>query len=143
MVEDRLIHLINEQIKIEETHVKNIKQELENMHNIAAKLLLLEIQKDSEKHALILKGILEVIKQADTKPLWEDLLHSYVEKEVIKRNLENHIMTEMKMIEQLNQEIKGTKDKGVKLLLEHILEDEKKHHKILQTIIRESYKIKP
>ena len=143
MANERLIGLIEQQIRIEETFVKVIEKELENMHNVAAKLLLLETQKDSEKHALILKGIMEVISKKDAKPLWEDLLHSYVEKEVVRRNLEGHIKTEMKMFEQVNREINETKDDGIKLLLEHIAEDEKKHHKILQTVIQEVYKIKP
>ena len=143
MVNERLIGLIEQQIKIEETFVKVIEKDLENMHNVAAKLLLLETQKDSEKHALILKGIMEVINKKDAKPLWEDLLHSYMEKEVVRRNLEGHIKTEMKMFEQVNREINETKDDGIKLLLEHIAEDEKKHHKILQTVIQEVYKIKP
>ena len=143
MARERLVRLVEEQVKIEEHFIESIEEELKNMHNVAAKLLLLETQKDSEKHALILKGILEVISKKDATPLWEDLLHSYVEKEVVRRNLEGHIKTEMKMFEQVNQVIKETTDEGIKLLLEHISEDEKKHHKILQTVIQEAYKIKP
>ncbi len=143
MASERLVRLVEEQVRIEEHFIESIEEELKNMHNVAAKLLLLETQKDSEKHALILKGILEVISKKDATPLWEDLLHSYVEKEVVRRNLEGHIKTEMKMFEQVNQVIKETTDEGIKLLLEHISEDEKKHHKILQTVIQEAYKIKP
>ena len=143
MASERLVRLVEEQVRIEEHFIESIEEELKNMHNVAAKLLLLETQKDSEKHALILKGILEVISKKDATPLWEDLLHSYAEKEVVRRNLEGHIKTEMKMFEQVNQVIKETTDEGIKLLLEHISEDEKKHHKILQTVIQEAYKIKP
>ncbi len=143
MSQEKLVKLIKEQIKIEEIFVTAVEEEIKNIHNIAAKLLLLETQKDSDKHAMILEGILEVISQRDTKPLWDTLQDSYVDKLVVKRNLEKHIKTEMTMLKHVETEMKETKDEGIKLLLEHIASDEKKHHKILQTVIKEAYKIKP
>ncbi len=143
MSQEKLVKLIKEQIKIEEIFVTAVEEEIKNIHNIAAKLLLLETQKDSDKHAMILEGILEVISQRDTKPLWDTLQDSYVDKLVVKRNLEKHIKTEMAMLAHVETETKETKDEGIKLLLEHIASDEKKHHKILQTVIKEAYKIKP
>jgi rubrerythrin len=47
------------------------------------------------------------------------------------------------MMDYINREIKMTEDEGIKLLLEHMISDEKKHHEILQTIIKQAYKIQP
>ncbi|MFP3985539.1 MAG: ferritin family protein [Candidatus Bathyarchaeia archaeon] len=143
MSQETLVDLIKQQIAVEKNFVATISKELRNIHNVAAKLLLLETQKDSEKHALILEGILDVISQKDAKPLWDTLLDSYVDKIVVRKNLENHIKTETTMLEHIKKEMKETKDEGIRLLLEHIASDEEKHHKILQTVIKNAYKIKP
>jgi len=47
------------------------------------------------------------------------------------------------MLGLIKKEIKETKDEGVRLLLEHIASDEEKHHKILQTVVKQTYKINP
>jgi rubrerythrin len=143
MSQETLKKLVEEQIKVERNFVTAVEKEIKDVHNVAARLLLLETQKDSEKHAIILEGILEVISQKDAKPLWDTLQDSYVDKLVVKKNLENHIKTETTMLDHIEKEMKATKDEGIKLLLEHIASDEKKHHKILETVIKEAYKIKP
>jgi len=143
MPENGLVKLLREQLTVERNFVTTVEKQIKNVHNVAAKLLLLETQKDSEKHAMILEGILKVISQEDAKPLWDTLLDSYVDKLVVKTNLERHIKTEKTMIDLVEKEIKDTKDEGIKLLLQHIASDEKKHHEILQTVIKQAYKIKP
>ncbi len=143
MPQEALVKLIKEQIKIERNFVDTVEKQIKGVHNVAAKLLLLETQKDSEKHALILEGILDVISKKDSRPLWDTLLDSYVDKIVVRRNLEKHIDTETSMINHLEKEMKETEDEGIKLLLEHIASDERKHHKILETVIKQAYKIKP
>ncbi len=143
MSQETLTKLVKEQIKIEKNFVTTVDEQIKNVHNVAARLLLLETQKDSEKHAMILEGILEVISKKDALPLWDTLLDSYVDKIVIRRSLEKHIETEKAMLDHIKKEIKETDDEGIKLLLEHIASDEDKHHKILQTVIKQAYKIKP
>ena len=86
---------------------------------------------------------MKAISQEKAKPLWDTLQDSYVDKLVVRRNLENHLKTELIMLEHIEKEKKETKDEGIRLLLDHIGEDEKKHHKILETVIKQSYKIKP
>ncbi len=143
MSQETLEKLVTEQIKVERSFVTAVEKEIKDVRNVAARLLLLETQKDSEKHAIILEGILKVISQKDAKPLWDTLQDSYVDELVVKRSLENHIKTEMVMLGHIEKEMKATKDDGIRLLLEHIASDEKKHHKILETVIKQSYKIKP
>ena len=143
MPQETLVKLIKEQIKMEKNFVTIVDEQIKNVHNVAAKLLLLETQKDSEKHAMILEGILDVISQKDAKSLWDTLQDSYIDKLVVKKNLERHIKTETAMLGLIKKEIKETKDEGIRLLLEHIASDEEKHHKILQTVVKQTYKINP
>ena len=143
MSQETLEQLVREQIKVERNFVTAVDREIKDVHNVASRLLLLETQKDSEKHAIILEGILKVIAQKDAKPLWDTLQDSYVDSLVVKKNLENHLKTETVMLGHIEKEMKATKDEGIRLLLENIANDEKKHHKILETVIKQSYKIKP
>ena len=143
MTEQTLIELLKEQLQIEKNFVVAVDSEIESVHNVAARLLLLETKKDSEKHALIIEGILQTVKKGESKPLWDTLQDSYVDKMVVRRKLENHVKTETAMMEHIEKELKEAKDEGIRLLLKHIADDEKKHHEILQTVIKEAYKIKP
>ena len=69
---DKLIPLIKKQITIEKEHVKRITELEKKVRNAAAKLLLLEMRLDSEKHAGILTGILETLKGVPpSKTLWD------------------------------------------------------------------------
>jgi rubrerythrin len=59
----------------------------------------------------------------------------------VKKELEEHIKAEEKMMRQIEEELKKTDDEALKLLLEHFAEDEKKHHANLKTILNKAYKI--
>ena len=84
MSEETLESLIKKQITIEKNFVATVQEQIDAVHNAAARLLLLETQKDSEKHALILEGILQVISQTDAKPLWDTLIDGYIDRIVFK-----------------------------------------------------------
>jgi len=140
-LKDKLIKLIKKQIGIEKQIGKSVEKQLEMVHTAAAKLLLTEMRYDARKHASILQGILNVIADSDS-PLWESEIDSYVDKEVVKRELQRHIDIEQDTLNLVKEEIKQTDDEGIKLLLGHIAEDEDRHHKLLRTIVSNSYKIK-
>ncbi len=110
------------------------------MHTAAAKLLLTEMKYDSGKHAVLLQGILEVIENSGAC-LWDCKLDSYVDRLLVKKELEKHLAVEQKTLDMVKEEINQTKDEGLKLLLKHIAEDEDRHHALLKTIINNSYKI--
>lgn len=141
---EELIQLIKKQIKIEKEHVKRINELVKKVDTAAAQLLLLEMRLDSQKHANILDGILKVFRRMPpSKVLWNYKIESYVDNLVVKKELENHVKLETEVLGHVEKEIKQTKDEGLKLLLQHIADDEKKHHKILETIVKYSYKINP
>jgi rubrerythrin len=142
MEQNELIKLLKTHEQIEKEHVVQLSKIEKQTGNAAAKLLLLEMHLDSEKHAGIIAGILETLKGAPkNKTLWQYELESYVDPVVVRRSVENHIKMEQDVLAHVEEEIKKSKDEGIKLLLQHIAEDEKKHHKILEEIIKNSYKI--
>lgn len=139
---DKLIELIKRQIGIEKQIGKSVEQQLEMVHTAAARLLMTEMKHDAKKHASILQGILDVIADSDV-PLWDYKINSYVDKLVVKKELERHIEIEQKTLNLVKEEIDQTNDGGVKLLLQHIADDEDRHHTLLRTIVKNSYKINP
>jgi len=139
---EELVKLINEQIKIENDYVERATKLEKLINNAAAKLLLRETRLDSSKHAGILNGILEMLKGLPPeKSLWDYQIESYTDKLAVKESLKSHIQIEEEMLAHVRKEIRHTEDEGIKLLLEHIAEDEKKHHKILTTVIKNFYKV--
>jgi len=141
---ERLIELIRAQIKVEKENVRQVTETEKKVDNAAAKLSLLEIRLDSQKHADILNGILEVLSGVPpSQTLWEYRISSYIDPFLVKGELENHEKREARMIDHVEEEIKQTKDEGIKLLLQHVLEDERKHHKILETIVKHLHKVNP
>jgi len=141
---EKLIQLVKKQIGIERELVKRIGEMEKKVGNAAAKMLLLEMRLDSQKHAGILTSILKVLRGVPpSQTIWEYRLESYVDPFVVKKELENHMKMETAVLTHVEEEIKQTKDEGLKLLLQHIADDEKKHHKILETIVKYSYKINP
>ena len=141
---ERVIELIRKQIEIERENVRQVKETEKKIDNAAAKLSLLEIRLDSQKHADILNGILKVLSGVPpSKTLWEYRIESYIDPFVVKRELESHVKREDEMLKHVEEEIKQTKDEGLKLLLQHIADDERKHHDILEAIVKHLHRIKP
>ena len=134
---EKLIELIKAQIEVEKENIKQVDATEKKIDNAAAKISLLEIRVDSQKHADILKGILDFLqKTPSAENIWQHRLSGYVDPFVVKKELENHEKRESRAIELVQNEIKHTRDEGLRLLLQNILDDEKKHHKMLETIIK-------
>lgn len=136
-VTDELIELVKKQVEIENINVKEVADTEKKIGNAAAKLLLHIIKMDSQKHAEVLGGILEAVgKIPPSENLWLHKLESYVDPMAVKKDLERHKQREAQMIVHVEKEIKQTKDEGLKTLLQYIVEEEKKHHQMLETIIK-------
>lgn len=141
---DELVRLLKKQIDIENDHVRRLDALQKMVNSAAAQILLYEMQLDSQKHASILGGILKVLKGVPpSETLWDYRIDSYVDELAVKKELENHMKMEIDVLNHVEEEVKQTKDDGLKLLLQNIIEDEKKHHKILEAIVRHSYKFIP
>ncbi|MGQ9461032.1 MAG: ferritin family protein [Candidatus Bathyarchaeaceae archaeon] len=137
--EKTLSNLIKEQIKLEKETAKKFSVLEGRVDSVAARLLIHEMQLDTKKHAEILEAALKVI--GGSKSLWEFTVDIEADKRAVKKELEEHIRVEETMMRQVESESKKTDDEALKLLLQHFAEDEKKHHKILETIINKAYKM--
>ncbi|MGB9134459.1 MAG: hypothetical protein WCC63_02570 [Candidatus Bathyarchaeia archaeon] len=137
-----MVGLITRQIEIEKEHAKHLRDVSKRVTIAAARLLLLEMRLDSEKHAAILTEMLEVIGGVPVeKSLWNLRLEEYVDEALVKREFEDHVKKEIVALKQLKEEVKHRNDESLKLLFENIEEDEQKHHKIIQSIVRNLYRI--
>ena len=137
--EKTLSDLIKEQIKLEKEIAKKLSKLEERVDSVAARLLIREMQLDTKKHAVILEAALDAI--GGPKSFWDYAIHIDADKRAVKKELEEHIKAEEKMMHQIESEAKKTGDEALKMLLNHFAEDEKKHHKILETIIKKAYKM--
>jgi bacterioferritin (cytochrome b1) len=145
--------LIRAQIRLEKNTARKIKKLEKDTVNLAAKLFLTEMRFDTEKHAKILQTILDLMKQKETeidakthlgarkRTLWDTKIHSYVDVFVAKKTLEDHLRIEKNMLTHIEDAMRKTDDDALKLLLEHIADDEKKHHKIMEAILKKAFEI--
>lgn len=138
----RFIQLIEQQITAERESAKHITELRKKVGIAAARLLLLELLLESEKHAAILTEMLEIVKgiQVDTL-LWEHELEEYIDEALVKKEFEDHLKKESGALAQLKEELKQTKDEALKLLFQNMEEDEQRHHGIVRTLVRNLYKI--
>jgi rubrerythrin len=141
--EDPVVELVKKQKRAEEAMAKVVEALEGKVHNEAAKLLLTELRLDSTKHARICEQILKIAEKTKPDRLWDARIDSYVDMQVMKKELEKHVKAEDDMLKDVEKVIASTKDEALKLMFTHIAEDEKKHHKNVELVIKKSYMLSP
>lgn len=145
--EKDLVNMVQAQIKLEKNTVRKIERLEKATGNLAVKLFLAEMRFDTQKHAKILQTMLDLMKQREpekaSRTLWETKIHSYVDTVVAKKMLEDHVEVETNMLRHVEEEMKRTDDEALKMLFEHIADDEKKHHKIMEMILKKAFEMGP
>jgi hypothetical protein len=140
--ESRLTKLIAQQIGIETDRAKRLAGLREKVSIAAARLLLLEMSLDSEKHAAILSEMLEILKGVPLgTSLWEHELEAYVDEALVRKEFEDGVGEETTALILLKEELRRTKDEGLTLLFHNIEEDQKKNNNTIQAIVKNLYKI--
>jgi len=134
-----LADMIREQIQLEKETAKKLDALEPRLDSPAARLLIHEMQLDTKKHAEILESALKVM--GGPKPFWEFTVDIDADKRVVRKELEGHMKAEERMMHQIQEELKKTRDEALKLLLKHFAEDERKHHGNLKTILDKAYRI--
>ena len=90
------------------------------VHTAAARLLLAEMRLDSVKHEGVFRKILNVIeKQPASVPetkLWDYRIESFVDMEVVRKELQKHVNAEADMLQSVEKVIKATPDEALKVL---------------------------
>jgi hypothetical protein len=117
-----------EQMKLEEEIVQSMNQALRTLTNPVVSGVLKGISLDSMKHANIYQAAIEV---ASGSPAL-----SQEEFDRLRETVEKHIEYEEKVIDRLQQVMAKTENTKLKFLLESILSDEKRHHRLLNEVIK-------
>jgi len=140
--ESKFIQLVKKQITAEREYAKHLTELRKKVDIAGARLLLLELLLESEKHAAILTEMLEIMKgtQGDVL-LWEHDLEQFVGEALVEKEFREHLRKESGVLAQLKEEVRKTKDDALKLLFQNIEEDEKRHHGVIQVLVRNLYKI--
>ena len=145
MTEQKLAEVIRAQIKIEKTTAEKIEEFEGSVSNLAARLFLAEMRFDTEKHAKILQTMLDLMGQYEperrSRRFWQIETREYVDALDAKKTLEDHVKVETKMLQNMKAGMKGTDDEVLKTLFKYIFEDERKHHKIMETILEKAFKM--
>jgi rubrerythrin len=125
---EKLLGFLEGQIKIENEIVDSLNKGLIDVENPAVKGTLKGISLDSLKHAQMYTSAITLLTKVP-KALTQKQLDNQ------KTLVEKHIQIEAVLIERISEQIPNIKDEKVKLLLNAILEDEKRHHALLQRVL--------
>lgn len=125
---DKLVGFLKEQIKIENKIVDSLNASLGQIGNPAVKGVLKGISLDSVKHAQMYDSAVNLLT---TVP--QALTQEHLDKQT--ELVEKHIQLEAKLIQKIGEVIPNVKNKKVKLLLNAILTDEKRHHQLLKEVL--------
>jgi rubrerythrin len=137
-----LIDLVREQVQIERESATRLSETEKKVGTGAAKLLLVEMRFDSQKHAAVLEAVVEALKgDQSSKPLWQQAFSGFADPIIVKREIENHKTLSKSMAAHIQKEMSKTDDEAVRTLLQHLGEDEKRHNDILDMIAQRCYRM--
>jgi len=125
---DELVRFLKDQIKVENKIVESLNKSLPEIGNPTVKGVLRGVSLDSVKHAQMYSSavmLLTTVSQA--------LTQENLDKQ--KDLVEKHIQMEAELIQKIGKILPSVEDKKVKLLLEAILSDEKRHHELLKNVL--------
>ena len=125
---DELVALFKNQINVEKRIVDSVKVGLIKIKNPAVKAVLNGISLDSTKHAEMYSSAINLLTSVP-KALTEENLDTQIEL------VEKHVQLEAEIINKIREVIPSIRNKKVKLLLNAILSDEVRHHKLLKKVL--------
>jgi len=125
---EQLVNFLNKQIRIEHQIVSSLNKSLTDIGNPTIKGVLKGISLDSVKHAEMYDSAVKLLTSVPQALTQENLDEQ-------KRLVERHIELEAELIEKISNTLPTVENKKVKLLLNAILVDEKRHHELLKEIL--------
>ena len=123
-----LVVFLKEQIKIENKIVESLNSALREIGNPAVKGVLKGISLDSVKHAEMYAAAVKLLTSVSQALTQE---HLDKQRELVKE----HIRLEVELIERISEIIPNIENEKVRLLLNAILLDEKRHHELLKSVL--------
>lgn len=127
MVDERLPIFLESMIEAEKAIVKSVEESLEELGNYAVEAALKGISLDSMKHAMLYGSALAILTESRT-PLDETQLER--QRDLVER----HITMEERVIARLEEMIPRVENEKVSFILETIIADERRHHKVLLNV---------
>jgi rubrerythrin len=124
---DKLVKFLEKQITLENIIVKSITESAEKIDNEAVSTALQGISLDSKKHAMMYKSAISLMTTTSAALNDEQL-------ELQKKVVDDHIKMEEAVIKELDKMLPSVENEKVEILLKAILQDEKRHHKLLNTL---------
>ena len=126
-ISNELIDFLKKQIKTENKIVESLNSSLGEIKNPAVKGVLKAISLDSVKHAEMYASAVKLLTEVG--PALEEE-HLEKQKELVKQ----HIQMEAELIQRISEKLPNIENEKVRLLLKAILEDEKRHHRLLKEV---------
>jgi len=124
-----LVSFLREQIKIENKIVNSLNKALREIGNPAVKGVLKGISLDSVKHAEMYDAAVMLLTRVS-----QALSQEHLDKQ--RDLVEKHIRMEAELIEKISNVMPTIENEKVKLLLNAILWDEKRHHELLKKVLQ-------
>ncbi len=125
---DELVTFLKKQIKIEDTIVESLNNSLKEIGNPTVKGVLKGISLDSVKHSEMYTAAIKLLTSVS-----QALTQEHLDKQI--ELVKEHIRIEAELIERISETIPSIENKKVLLLLNAILLDEKRHHKLLKDVL--------
>ena len=125
---DELLSFLRQQIVIENKIVDSLNSSLGEIGNPAVKGVLKGISLDSVKHAEMYASAVKLLTSVPPA-----LTQEHLDKQ--RELLEKHIRMEAELIGKISKIMPSIENKKVKLLLNAILMDEKRHHELLRKVL--------
>lgn len=123
-----LVGFLKAQIEVENEIVDSLNNALVEIKNPPVKGVLKGISLDSVKHAEMYASAVELLTKVP-----QALKQEHLDKQRVL--VEKHIRMEAELIKKISKILPTVENKKVKLLLNAILEDEKRHHELLKMVL--------
>ncbi|HTY74377.1 MAG TPA: hypothetical protein VMD05_02295 [Candidatus Nanoarchaeia archaeon] len=127
ILDESALNKIKKQKAFEDETSKKLTPLYEAAQNPIIKLYLHSIILDTMRHSDTYQMLIDLNERAQIGEESEKLAES---------ELKNHIVEEAKMLKQADEISKSVKDKRIKQLVLGILEDEKRHHRVLTELMK-------
>ena len=124
---DELVRFLKGMVKEEEEIVRSVELAVEDLKNFAVRSVLRGISYDSLKHAEMYRSAGELL--SESRPALDE-----GQLDVQRALVERHIAMEERVIARLEEMIPGVENEKVSFILNAIIEDERRHHKVLKRV---------
>jgi len=125
---DELINFMKAQIKVENEIVDSLNSALVDVKNPPVRGVLKGISLDSVKHAEMYAAATELLTSVS-----QALSQEHLDKQ--RALVEKHIRMEAELIKKIKNVLPTVENTKVRLLLNAILADEKRHHELLKMVL--------